>query len=61
MTRLSTSSSADVLAPDASLRIPKRALPRGAIDCHAHMFDRFDRYPFAGARKYSPPLCAREA
>jgi 2-pyrone-4,6-dicarboxylate lactonase len=49
------------LAPDARLRAPKRALPPGTVDCHAHIFDRFERYPFSGERKYSPPLCAREA
>jgi len=54
-------STADVLAPDAKLRAPKRALPRGTVDCHAHIFDRFERYPLAGRRKYSPPLCSREA
>jgi predicted TIM-barrel fold metal-dependent hydrolase len=52
---------AEVLAPDARLRAPKRALPHGTIDCHAHVFDRFERYRFAAARKYSPPLCTREA
>jgi predicted TIM-barrel fold metal-dependent hydrolase len=52
---------ADVLSPSAALRAPKRALPPGTIDCHAHIFDRFERYPLAGARKYSPPLCTREA
>ncbi len=31
------------------------------MDCHAHLFDRFERYPLAGERKYSPPLCSREA
>jgi predicted TIM-barrel fold metal-dependent hydrolase len=51
----------DVLPPDARLRAPKRALPPGTVDCHAHIFDRFERYPFAGNRKYSPPLCSREA
>ncbi len=51
----------DVLAPDAKLRAPKRELPRGTVDCHAHVFDRFERYPFAGSRKYSPPPCTREA
>jgi 2-pyrone-4,6-dicarboxylate lactonase len=56
-----TGSSSDVLAPDARLRAPKRALPRGTVDCHAHVFDRFESHPFAGSRKYSPPLCAREA
>lgn len=53
-------SGADVLPPDARLRAPQRALPAGAVDCHAHVFDRFERYPFAGARKYSPPECTRE-
>jgi len=51
----------EALAPDANLRAPKRALPRGAVDCHAHIFDRFARYPLAEGRKYSPPLCLREA
>ena len=54
-------STADVLPPDARLRAPKRPLPRGTVDCHAHIFDRFERYPLAGERKYSPPLCSREA
>ena len=49
------------LAPDARLRKPRRPLPAGTIDCHAHIFDRFERYPFAGQRKYSPPPCTREA
>jgi len=51
----------DVLPPDARLRAPKRALPPGTVDCHAHIFDRFERYALAGGRKYSPPLCSREA
>ncbi len=54
-------SGADILAPDSRLRAPRRALPRGTVDCHAHIFDRFERYPLAPGRKYSPPLCAREA
>lgn len=54
-------SGAKVLAPDARLRAPRRPLPRGTVDCHAHIFDRFERYPLAGGRKYSPPLCTREA
>ena len=55
------SGGADVLPPDTNLRAPRRALPRGTVDCHAHIFDRFERYPLAGGRKYSPPLCSREA
>jgi predicted TIM-barrel fold metal-dependent hydrolase len=49
------------LPPDTRLRAPRRALPPGTIDCHAHVFDRFDTYPLAGGRKYDPPLCTREA
>jgi 2-pyrone-4,6-dicarboxylate lactonase len=58
---MSAMAGAETLPPDAKLRAPKRPLPRGTVDCHAHIFDRFDRYPLAAARKYSPPLCAREA
>ncbi len=50
-----------VLPPDGRLRAPKRALPEGTVDCHAHIFDRFERYPFSPKQKYSPPLCPREA
>ena len=49
------------LAPDTRLRATKRALPLRTVDCHAHIFDRLERYPFSGERKYSPPLCTREA
>lgn len=49
------------LAPDARLRAPKRALPPKTVDTHAHLFDRPERYSFSGERKYSPPLCTREA
>ena len=54
-------SGADVLPPDTRLRAPKRPLPRGSVDCHAHIFDRFQRYPLSSQKKYTPPLCAREA
>lgn len=50
-----------LLPPDGRLRKPQRALPRGTVDCHAHIFDRFEHYPLAPGRKYSPPLCTREA
>jgi len=49
------------LAPDGRLRPPKRALPPKTVDTHAHLFDRPERYAFSGERKYSPPLCTREA
>lgn len=56
-----TSVSSQPLPPDDRLRKPLRALPRGTVDCHAHVFDRFDQYPLVGHRRYDPPLCTREA
>ncbi|HEX4327421.1 MAG TPA: amidohydrolase family protein [Burkholderiales bacterium] len=41
-------------------RKPKRALPAGSIDCHAHIFDRFDQYPLAASAKYRPAEHSRE-
>ena len=52
---------ADVLPPDGRVRKPKRALPPLTVDCHAHIFDRFEKYRLAANRKYSPPPCTREA
>ena len=48
------------LPPDARLRAPKRPLPPGTVDCHAHIFDRPDRYAFSKTKKYAPPICRRE-
>jgi len=50
-----------VLPPDDRLRAPRRPLPAGTVDCHAHIFDRFEKYPLSSSRKYDPPLCSREA
>ena len=50
-----------VLPPDARLRAPRRPLPAGTVDCHAHIFDRPERYFFSKDKKYTPPLCTREA
>ena len=54
--------------PDASLepphcpaphgaRKPRHGLPRGATDCHCHVFEDPRRYPLAQGRSYTPPLC----
>jgi len=51
----------EVLPPDPRLRAPKRPLPPRTVDCHAHIFDHFEKYTFAANRKYQPPLCSREA
>ncbi len=50
----------DVLPADSRLRAPRRRLPPGTVDCHAHIFDRFERYGFSDQRKYSPPPARRE-
>jgi predicted TIM-barrel fold metal-dependent hydrolase len=34
---------------------PRDAPPRGACDCHAHIFGPEARYPYAEARNYTPP------
>jgi 2-pyrone-4,6-dicarboxylate lactonase len=35
-------------------------LPEGAIDCHAHIFDRPERYPLVPGTKYQPSPAPRE-
>src|SRR5262249_17545714 len=41
--------------PQLQTRKPSFALPRGAADCHAHVFGPRERYPYAAKRYYSPP------
>jgi len=49
------------LPPHLKLRAPKRQVPEGTIDCHAHIFDQMARYPMDINRKYTPPECSRES
>ena len=53
--------STTLLGPVLDLRAPLRQVPAGTIDCHAHIFDQFDRYPMDPDRKYTPPVCSRES
>jgi predicted TIM-barrel fold metal-dependent hydrolase len=50
-----------LLPPVLDLRAPLRQVPAGTIDCHAHIFDKYDQYPMDPARKYTPPVCTRES
>lgn len=46
--------------PDFAPRKPKVAFPRGAADCHFHVFGPRSRYPYADQRSYTPPDCLLE-
>jgi len=35
---------------------PPRPLPRGATDCHAHVFGPYERFPFSAPLSYAAPL-----
>ena len=41
--------------PDPDPTAPNFQVPKGAIDCHAHIFGPADKYPFSPARGYTPP------
>jgi 2-pyrone-4,6-dicarboxylate lactonase len=41
-------------APDPHPRPLNFAVPRGACDCHAHIFADFERYPLQADRGYTP-------
>ncbi len=42
------------LLPPAHPRRPQLAAPRGATDCHAHVFGPFERFPLQAERHYTP-------
>ena len=38
------SAAMEVLPPDGRLCKPRRPLPRGTVDCHAHIVDQLERW-----------------
>jgi 2-pyrone-4,6-dicarboxylate lactonase len=46
--------------PDRQTRRPKFVMPRGACDCHVHVFGPQALYPFSEKRSYTPEDCTVE-
>lgn len=46
--------------PDRHTRKPKFVMPRGATDCHVHVFGPQHIYPFSPLRSYTPEDCTVE-
>jgi predicted TIM-barrel fold metal-dependent hydrolase len=44
--------------PDRNLRKPAFQLPRGTVDCHAHVFGPAARFAFSPERSYTPEDCS---
>jgi predicted TIM-barrel fold metal-dependent hydrolase len=42
-------------APNRAPRVPRLSFPRGACDCHAHIFGPAATFPYAAERIYTPP------
>lgn len=47
----------DIPAPPKPQRRPKRPFPRGATDCHAHVFGPQAQYPLLPATHFTPHEC----
>lgn len=41
-------------------RRPKAGMPKGACDCHCHVFGPYELFPLAGERTYAPPEATGE-
>lgn len=48
-------------APDPNPRPPRRPLPAGSCDSHAHLFGPAAHYPYHPDRNYTPPDASRES
>ena len=46
--------------PDRNPRPPSFSVPAHACDCHAHIFEPPERYPFKTVRRYTPSLATAD-
>ena len=46
--------------PDEDPRASRITPPKGACDCHAHVFGPIERYPYVSDRSYTPPEASYE-
>lgn len=45
-------------AADPYPRKPNFKVPQGAVDCHAHIFGPYEKFPLASGRSYTPPAAS---
>jgi hypothetical protein len=50
-----------IAPPDAHLVTPTYVAPPGACDAHCHVFGPAGRFPYAPARRYTPPDSPKDA
>lgn len=55
MNRQATIDEPTIPGPVRETRTPSLRLPRGACDCHAHLFGPRTSYPYHPERRYTPP------
>lgn len=48
------------LPPDRATQAPRRRLPAGATDCHCHIYEQPERFPYTPQRSYTPAPATRE-
>ena len=46
--------------PDPDLSLINFDVPKGTIDCHAHIFNPISKYPYFDGRGYTPPDASLE-
>ncbi|KGH28519.1 amidohydrolase family protein [Comamonas testosteroni] len=56
-TATATTEAPSCAGPDRTLRSPRFAMPRGAVDTHAHVFGPRARFDFSPERSYTPEDC----